>query len=171
MTKTKQFPEWMSKDVIASLYSIGHLMPNEDYHTRCLALAKAAADYLSVNPVIAAGRVDLERDFYTILWNGWIGLASAVLSNFGREKGLPISCNQIVIDDNIVNEDGIADKMAELMLLSKNGAGILVDLDNIRPTGAPISGGGKAIGAPAVAEIVDKIGEYITQNGKFCPSV
>ena len=45
--------------------------------------------------------LSLESKFFKYIWNGWIGLASPVLSNTGTDRGLPISCFGIDTPDSI----------------------------------------------------------------------
>ena len=74
-------PDWLSEEAKATL-SRGYLLPGEscgDMHRR---LASHAAKVLE--------RPDLEEDFFDIFWNGWLGPATPVASNFGTSRALPI---------------------------------------------------------------------------------
>src|SRR5690606_35950530 len=51
---------------------------------------------------------------------GWYSLSSPVISNFGAEKGLPISCNGSFVSDTM---EAILGKMAEIGMMTKEGAG------------------------------------------------
>ena len=55
------------------------------------------------------------------MWNGWLGLASPVISNMGTDRGLPISCYGIDTPDSI---RGIGLTNAELMRLTSKGGGV-----------------------------------------------
>ncbi|MCG7628973.1 ribonucleoside-diphosphate reductase subunit alpha [Epibacterium sp. MM17-32] len=82
------------------------------------------------------------KKFYDYAGRGWYSLASPVLSNFGRH-GLPISCNNSYIPDEIA---GMMTKLAEIGMMTKNGAGTSGFFGDIRPRGSKIASGGKADG-------------------------
>ncbi len=50
---------------------------------------------------VEPAKPDLENKFFKYIWNGWLGLASPVLSNTGTDRGLPISCFGIDTPDSI----------------------------------------------------------------------
>jgi ribonucleoside-diphosphate reductase alpha chain len=97
-------------------------------------------------------RPDLENKFFKILWNGWLGLASPVLSNMGTSRGLPISCFGIDTPDSI---RGIGLTNAELMKLTSVGGGVGISLSRIRGRGTEIKGNGKSEGVVPWAKIYD----------------
>jgi ribonucleoside-diphosphate reductase alpha chain len=153
----KDWPEWLSDEAIATLKG-GYLLEDETPKEVYQLIANKACEYLN--------RPDLYNDLFHCLYMGWIGTASAFFSNFGRDNGLPISCNMLEVDDSISN---IYTSLGELAALSKHGAGVAVTLNNIRPSGSPISDGGISTGVLPVAVQFDKAGSYVNQNGKFCP--
>jgi len=81
--KGKDYPEWMDEVSLATI-SKGYLLPGETPKKAYRRVAAAAA--------IRLKKPELENKFYKIIWNGWLGLASPVLSNMGTDRGLPISC-------------------------------------------------------------------------------
>ena len=86
------------------------------------------------------------------MWNGWLGLASPVISNMGTDRGLPISCYGIDTPDSI---RGIGLTNAELMRLTSKGGGVGIGLSKIRPRGTEIAGNGKSEGVVPWAKIYD----------------
>ena len=68
----KDFPEFMD-EVALSTISKGYLLPGETPKKAYRRVASAVATRLN--------RPDLESKFFKYIWNGWIGLASPVLSN------------------------------------------------------------------------------------------
>lgn len=64
--------------------------------------------------------------------DNFLSFSSPILSNFGTEKGLPISCNFGVVDDTL---HSILHGIYEIGMLAKNGAGTAKNLSNIRPYG------------------------------------
>ena len=61
-----------------------------------------------------------------------LSFSSPILSNFGNNKGLPISCNFGVVDDTL---HSILHGMYEMGMLAKNGAGTAKNMSRIRPFG------------------------------------
>ena len=139
----KDFPEYMD-EVALSTISKGYLLPGETPRKAYKRVAHAVATRLN--------RPDLENKFFKYIWNGWIGLASPVLSNTGTDRGLPISCFGIDTPDSI---RGIGLTNAELMRLTSYGGGVGISLSRIRGRGAHITGNGKSEGVVPWAKIYD----------------
>jgi ribonucleoside-diphosphate reductase alpha chain len=139
----KDFPEYFDNDSLATI-SKGYLLPGETPKKAYRRVAQAAAMRLN--------RPDLENKFFKIIWNGWLGLASPVLSNMGTDRGLPISCFGIDTPDSI---RGIGLTNAELMKLTSVGGGVGISLSRIRPRGTEIKGNGKSEGVVPWAKIYD----------------
>lgn len=104
----------------------------------------------------------LEEDLFHCLWEGWLGPASPVCSNFGTSRGLPISCFSVHISDSV---SSIYSHLKETAQLSKNGGGVGVYYGDIRPAGAPISGGGKSTGVVPWAQQFDLCARVVSQGG------
>lgn len=64
----------------------------------------------------------------------YLSFSSPILSNFGTNKGLPISCNFGAVDDTL---NSILHGMYEMGILAKHGAGTAKNLSAIRPYGEP----------------------------------
>tara|TARA_Y100001978_G_scaffold185304_1_gene184230 strand:+ start:111 stop:1820 length:1710 start_codon:yes stop_codon:yes gene_type:complete len=139
----KDYPEWMD-EVALSTISKGYLMPGET--------PKKAYKRVVSSIAMRLNRPDLENKFFKYIWNGWIGLASPVLSNTGTDRGLPISCFGVDTPDSI---RGIGLTNAELMRLTSYGGGVGIGLNRIRERGAPIKGNGKSEGIVPWAKIYD----------------
>jgi len=139
----KDYPEYFDEISLATI-SKGYLLPGET--------PKKA--YRRVSAAVAArlNRPDLENKFFKIIWNGWLGLASPVLSNMGTDRGLPISCFGVDTPDSI---RGIGLTNAELMKLTSVGGGVGISLSRIRPRGKEIKGNGKSEGVVPWAKIYD----------------
>jgi len=141
--KGRDYPEWMD-EVALSTISKGYLMPGETPKKAYRRVSSAVAMRLN--------RPDLEIKFFKYIWNGWIGLASPVLSNTGTDRGLPISCFGIDTPDSI---RGIGLTNAELMRLTSYGGGVGIGLNRIRPRGTTIKGNGKSEGIVPWSKIYD----------------
>jgi len=141
--KGRDYPEWMN-EVALSTISKGYLIPGETPKKAYRRVANAAADRLK--------RPDLAAKFFKYIWNGWIGLASPVISNTGTDRGLPISCFGIDTPDSI---RGIGLTNAELMKLTSSGGGVGISVDRIRARGTEIRGNGKSEGVVPWCKIYD----------------
>jgi ribonucleoside-diphosphate reductase alpha chain len=139
----KDYPDFFD-DVALSTISKGYLIPGETPRKAYRRVANAVADRLN--------RPDLANKFFKYIWNGWIGLASPVLSNTGTDRGLPISCFGIDTPDSI---RGIGLTNAELMRLTSYGGGVGISLSRIRGRGAEITGNGQSEGIVPWAKIYD----------------
>ena len=141
--KGKDYPEWMN-EVALSTISKGYLLPGENPKKAYRRVANSVADRLK--------RPDLAGKFFKYIWNGWIGLASPVISNTGTDRGLPISCFGVDTPDSV---RGIGLTNAELMKLTSSGGGVGISVDRIRPRGTEIRGNGKSEGVVPWCKIYD----------------
>ena len=139
----RDYPNFLD-EVALSTISKGYLLPGETPKKAYRRVANAVAARLN--------RPDLENKFFKYIWNGWIGLASPVLSNTGTDRGLPISCFGIDTPDSI---RGIGLTNAELMRLTSLGGGVGISLSRIRERGSSIKGNGKSEGIVPWAKIYD----------------
>ncbi len=139
----KDYPEWMD-DIAVSMISKGYLLSDENVFDGFKRVSKASARRLR--------RKDLQPFFYEAMVKNWLCLASPVLSNMGTERGLPISCYGIDVDDSV---EGIASANSELMRLSSQGGGVGMSLSRIRGRGARIKDNGVSEGIIPWAKIYD----------------
>ena len=139
----KDYPSWMDEVSLATI-SKGYLLPGETPKKAYRRVASAAANRLK--------KPELENKFYNLMWKGWLGLASPVLSNMGTDRGLPISCFGVDTPDSI---RGIGLTNAELMKLTSQGGGVGISVSRIRPRGTEITGNGKSEGVVPWCKIYD----------------
>ncbi len=142
-TAGKEYPEWMDEISLATI-SKGYLLPGETVKSAYRRVANAAANRLK--------KPELANKFFKYIWNGWIGLASPVISNMGTDRGLPISCYGVDTPDSI---RGIGLTNAELMRLTSKGGGVGISVSRIRPRGTEIAGNGKSEGVVPWCKIYD----------------
>lgn len=142
--KTGEAPLWMTAEGLITLMG-GYLLPDETPKGMYSRVAKAAAGYFT-------DAEKWEKKFFTAMWNNWLCISSPIASNMGTNRGLPISCNSIHVDDSI---DSIFHKNHELAMLSKKGAGVGIYLGDIRGRGVNISGNGKSEGVIPWAKVYD----------------
>lgn len=153
--------EWANEDSRTFL-SRGYIDGNMTLEERVREIAKAAEKILD--------KEGFGDKFYEYMSKGYYSLSSPVWSNFGTNKGLPISCNGVYIDDSV---ESFLDKFGEVCTQSKMGAGTSGYLGNIRPRGSNIKNGanGKANGPAYYLALwdtgVDVISQGSTRRGSF----
>lgn len=101
------------------------------------------------------------KDFFNLLWKGWLSPSTPVLSNTGTSRGLPVSCAGSYMDDSI--SDVYLSKH-EVAMLTKYGFGTASYLGDIRPRGSKISVGGEAEGVLPIIQGIQKDMEYVSQG-------
>ena len=141
--KGKDYPEYLD-DIAISMLSRGYLLPDENVFDAFRRVSKAAARRLR--------RKDLQPLFYEAMVKNWLCLASPVLTNMGTERGMPISCFGIDVDDSI---EGIAGANSELMRLSSQGGGVGIGVSRIRGRGKSIKDNGTSEGVVPWCKIYD----------------
>ena len=142
--KGVDFPSWGDTDVYKKTISGGYLFDGENPREAYQRVAKTVARRLY--------KPELAETFFDYIWNGWLCLASPVLSNTGTDRGLPISCFGIDVADSIQD---IGSKNLEMMLLAKHGGGVGIGINQIRPAGAKITGNGTSDGVVPFCKMYD----------------
>ena len=160
LTTEKTF-EWLnenSRKFLAAGYLGGGITAEE----RILNIAERAEKILQM-----PGYAD---KFYHYMSQGFYSLASPVWSNFGKERGLPISCFGSHIDDDIGN---ILYSQSEVGMMSKLGGGTSGYFGKIRHRGAEIKDNGQASGAVHVMRLFESMVDVVSQGsvrrGRFSP--
>lgn len=108
--------------------------------------------------------------FYDYMSRGFYSLASPVWSNFGKTRGLPISCFGSFIDDDMGN---ILYTQSEVGMMSKLGGGTSGYFGNIRHRGSAVKNNGKASGAVHIMQLFESMVDVVSQGsvrrGRFSP--
>jgi ribonucleoside-diphosphate reductase alpha chain len=144
---------WLNKDSQKFLER-GYLIEGETPEQRIRDIAEAAERYLQI-----PGFAD---KFESYMHRGFFSLSSPVWSNFGRERGLPISCFGSYIDDRL--EEIVGNKLAEIGMMTKSGGGTSAYFGALRSRGAPISTGGTSTGSVHFMELYDKLMNVVSQG-------
>ena len=126
---------------------------NETPEQRIHDIAVIAEKYLKIDGFAEKFEDYMARGFYSLSTPVWI--------NFGKQKGLPISCYGSNVDDNL---DSILNAGREIGMMSKYGGGTSVYLGNIRARGSNISTGGTADGPVHYARIYDTVVDVCKQS-------
>ena len=142
--KGVDYPAWGDTEVYKKTIAGGYLLqgetPRDAYWRVCNAVSRRLY------------KPELAEKFFEYIWQGWLCLASPVLSNTGTDRGLPISCFGIDVADSIQD---IGQKNLEMMLLAKHGGGVGIGINMIRPAGAKITGNGTSDGVVPFCKIYD----------------
>lgn len=138
------FPEWGNTEIYVKTISKGYLLQGEKPKDAYWRVATAIARRLN--------KPQLASKFFDYIWQGWLCLATPVLSNTGTDRGLPISCYGIDVGDSIYE---IGSKNLELMLLAKHGGGVGISVNQIRPAGSQIKQNGTSDGVVPFCKIYD----------------
>lgn len=108
--------------------------------------------------------------FYGYMSEGFYSLASPVWSNFGKRRGLPISCFGSNISDDMGN---ILYTQSEVGMMSKLGGGTSGYFGNIRHRGAPVKNNGQASGSVHIMQLFESMVDVVSQGsvrrGRFSP--
>ena len=142
--KGEDYPVWGDTDVYKKTITGGYLIYDETPKDAYMRVAKTVARRLY--------KPELADRFFQYIWDGWLCLASPVLSNTGTDRGLPISCFGIDVGDSIHD---IGNKNLEMMLLAKHGGGVGIGINMIRPAGSRITGNGTSDGVVPFCKIYD----------------
>ena len=126
---------------------------NETPEQRIKDIANKAEQYLKIDGFANKFEDYMARGFYSLSTPVWI--------NFGKEKGLPISCYGSNIDDTL---DSILNAGREIGMMSKYGGGTSAYLGNIRARGSKISTGGTADGPVHYARVYDTVVDVCKQS-------
>ena len=153
--------EWLTENSRKFLAS-GYLTEGVTAEERIWEIAQRAEDILGI-----PGYAD---KFYRYMGEGYFSLASPVWSNFGKRRGLPISCFGSHIDDDMGN---ILYTQSEVGMMSKLGGGTSGYFGKIRHRGAAVKNNGYASGAVHIMQLFDRMVDVVSQGsvrrGRFSP--
>ncbi len=153
---------WLNDNSRAFL-ARGYLAEGQTAEERIRVIADAAEKYLK--------RDGFSDKFVDYMSKGWISLASPVWSNFGINKGLPISCFGSYVDDNM---GSILHTNAEVGMMSKYGGGCSGYFGALRERGAVIgSDNGHSSGSVHFMQLFETLVDVVSQGsvrrGHFSP--
>jgi ribonucleoside-diphosphate reductase alpha chain len=137
----------------------GYLDPGQTVEERVREIADHAEAILEKT---MDGAFDNFADtFYDYMSRGWFSLSTPVWVNFGKNKGLPISCFGTTVQDDTFD---ILRGAAEIGAMSKVGGGTATYFGNLRPRGAKISTGGETNGSVSMMELFNTTTNIISQG-------
>jgi len=143
---------WLNEDSRKFL-SRGYLSESETPESRIRDIANTAEKYLN-----EPGFAD---KFYEYMSRGYYSLASPVWANYGKARGLPVSCFGSYIDDHM---ESIMYGVAENGMLMKNGGGCSGYFGAVRPRGSHIKDSGESSGSVHFMQLYDTLSSVISQG-------
>lgn len=154
MTYSNSRPDfaWLNEDSRLFLQR-GYLLEGTTAFDRIRFIAEHAERKLGIE-----GYAD---KFYHYMARGYFSLSSPIWSNFGLDRGLPISCFGSYIGDSIYE---IMETTAEVGMMSKIGGGTSAYFGDIRPRGSAIKNNGKSDGSFNFSKLFDTVIDVISQG-------
>jgi ribonucleoside-diphosphate reductase alpha chain len=144
--------DWLN-DTARTFLQRGYLLEGVTAEERVENIAQRAEELL--------GMPGFAQEFEHYMSQGFYSLASPIWSNFGLDRGLPISCFGSYIGDSM---DSILYTHAEVGMMTKVGGGTSGYFGDIRPRGAQITNNGKSNGTAPFASLFDKIINVVSQG-------
>lgn len=131
----------------------GYLDEGQSVEERVREIAERAEEILGMD-----GFAD---EFQHCMSKGWFSLSTPVWVNFGKKKGLPISCYGTTLQDDVID---ILRGNAEIGAMSKVGGGTATYFGELRPRGSKISTGGETNGSVSMMELFNTTTNVISQG-------
>jgi ribonucleoside-diphosphate reductase alpha chain len=156
MVAKKQTRErlWWLNEESQQILNRGYLLKGETVKTAIERVANAAAKRLY--------KPELAERFIEIVERGWMSLSSPIWANMGTERGLPISCFNVHVPDDI---EGITHKLGEVIMQTKIGGGTSGYFGELRERGSAVTDNGKSSGAVSFMKLFDTAMDTISQGG------
>ena len=157
----KEAFNWLTKHS-RDFLDAGYLTSGVSAEERIREIANRAEEILKIK-----GYSD---KFFNYMSQGFFSLASPVWSNFGKKRGLPISCFGSNIADDMGN---ILYTQSEVGMMSKLGGGTSGYFGHIRHRGASVKNNGQASGSVHIMQLfetmVDVVSQGSVRRGRFSP--
>lgn len=145
---------WWLNDESQQILNRGYLLKGETPQKAIERIATAAAKRLY--------KPELTDAFIEMIERGWMSLSSPIWANMGTERGLPISCFNVHVPDDI---EGITGKLGEVIMQTKIGGGTSGYFGELRPRGSAVTDNGKSSGAVSFMKLFDTAMDTISQGG------
>ena len=145
---------WWLNEESQQILNRGYLLKGETTKTAIERVSTAAAKRLY--------KPELREPFIEMIEKGWMSLSSPIWANMGTERGLPISCFNVFVPDNI---EGITHKLGEVIMQTKIGGGTSGYFGELRERGSAVTDNGKSSGAVSFMKLFDTVMDTISQGG------
>jgi ribonucleoside-diphosphate reductase alpha chain len=154
---------WLNSDSRTFL-SRGYLSGGETPESRIRDIADQAEKYLKEMATTEEAKKSFDGyadKFFDYMSRGFYSLASPVWANYGKKRGLPVSCFGSYIDDSM---QAILFSHAENGMLMKNGGGTSGYFGAVRHRGAPITDQGESSGSVHFMQMYDTLASVVSQG-------
>tara|TARA_B110000046_G_scaffold161074_1_gene174555 strand:+ start:2725 stop:4371 length:1647 start_codon:yes stop_codon:yes gene_type:complete len=145
---------WWLNDESQQILNRGYLLKGETVSTAIERIAHAAARRLY--------KPEMAEAFIEMIEKGWMSLSSPIWANMGTERGLPISCFNVHVPDQI---ESITHKLGEVIMQTKIGGGTSGYFGELRERGSAVTDNGKSSGAVSFMKLFDTAMDTISQGG------
>ncbi|OJU76416.1 MAG: ribonucleoside-diphosphate reductase, alpha chain [Bacteroidetes bacterium 47-18] len=145
---------WWKNEESEQILNRGYLLKGETVEGAIERVSTAAAQRLY--------KPELKEAFQEMIERGWMSLSSPIWANMGTERGLPISCFNVHVPDNI---EGITHKLGEVIMQTKIGGGTSAYFGSLRARGSAVTDNGKSSGAVSFMRLFDTAMDTISQGG------
>ncbi len=143
---------WLNKDSLQFLKN-DYLLPHQSVENRIQIIGDAAERILDIK--------GLSLKIQSYISKGWISPSTPIWSNFGTDRGLPISCFNSHCSDSI---ESILSTSAEVGMMTKQGGGTSGYFGNLRGRGAVVKNNGISSGSKSFLGVFQSISEAIAQG-------
>ena len=145
---------WWKNSESEQILNRGYLLKGETVEGAIDRICTAAAKRLY--------KPELKESFVEMIERGWMSVSSPVWANMGTERGLPISCFNVHVPDEI---EGITHKLGEVIMQTKIGGGTSGYFGELRERGSAVTDNGKSSGAVSFMKLFDTTMDTISQGG------
>ncbi|WP_264523770.1 ribonucleoside-diphosphate reductase subunit alpha [Flavobacterium sp. N502536] len=145
---------WWKNSESEQILNRGYLLKGETVEGAIDRICTAAARRLY--------KPELKESFVEMIERGWMSISSPVWANMGTERGLPISCFNVHVPDEI---EGITHKLGEVIMQTKIGGGTSGYFGELRERGSAVTDNGKSSGAVSFMKLFDTTMDTISQGG------
>jgi ribonucleoside-diphosphate reductase alpha chain len=135
--------------------SRGYLSEGETVESRILDIANYAEKLLN--------KPGFANKFYHYMSLGYYSLSSPVWSNFGKARGVPVSCFGSHATDDV---PGLLKAVSEIGGMSKLGGGTAIYMGDVRERGSEITDNGKSTGTVHFLELFQAVTDVISQGSQ-----
>ena len=151
MKKSSKY--WWNNEESQQVLNRGYLLKGETVQDAVSRITHASANKL--------GMPELQPKFEEIVARGWMSLSSPIWSNLGTSRGLPISCFNVHVPDNM---QGITTKLGEVIMQTKIGGGTSGYFGDLRGRGSSITDNGSSSGSVSFMELFNSAMNVVSQG-------
>ncbi len=151
-TRTYEPFYWLTEESELFL-SRGYLQEGQSAQERIYDIAIRAEEILEEK--------GFAKKFYDYMSRGYYSLSTPVWTNFGTNRGFPISCFGSTPTDNMAS---ILHTASEVGMMSKYGGGTSGYFGHLRPRGAEITNNGQSSGAVHFVKLFEQMTDTVSQG-------